>query len=176
MVLDLCLTLPVVQSYTPYRTQQRPLLTTVAVDEYIHVRVLWTPFALTCCEPLGAALLCSSWGVRRVRVTMRVCSGPQPSSSQENQVLLSPVKQSRLEELHRLWDLLLQKTKEKGMRLLQAQKLVQYLRECEDAMDWISDKVRSYHLKVSPVRWSRGVAWSAVVNRGQRWLRPADAL
>lgn len=27
------------------------------------------------------------------------------------------------------------------MRLLQAQKLVQYLRECEDAMDWISDKV-----------------------------------
>lgn len=52
------------------------------------------------------------------------------------------VEQSRLEELHRLWDLLLQKTKEKGMRLLQAQKLVQYLRECEDAMDWISDKVR----------------------------------
>lgn len=28
------------------------------------------------------------------------------------------------------------------MRLLQAQKLVQYLRECEDAMDWINDKVR----------------------------------
>ncbi|KAF4077514.1 hypothetical protein AMELA_G00208970 [Ameiurus melas] len=47
---------------------------------------------------------------------------------------------SRLEELHRLWDLLLQKTKEKGVRLLQAQKLVQYLRECEDALDWITDK------------------------------------
>uniref|UniRef100_A0A3P9IJC5 Spectrin alpha chain, non-erythrocytic 1 n=1 Tax=Oryzias latipes TaxID=8090 RepID=A0A3P9IJC5_ORYLA len=47
---------------------------------------------------------------------------------------------SRLEELHRLWDLLLQKTQEKGLRLLQAQKLVQYLRECEDALDWISDK------------------------------------
>uniref|UniRef100_A0A671XV45 Spectrin alpha chain, non-erythrocytic 1 n=1 Tax=Sparus aurata TaxID=8175 RepID=A0A671XV45_SPAAU len=47
---------------------------------------------------------------------------------------------TRLEELHRLWDLLLQRTKEKGMRLLQAQKLVQYLRECEDAMDWITDK------------------------------------
>ncbi|MEQ2177749.1 Spectrin alpha chain, non-erythrocytic 1 [Goodea atripinnis] len=53
------------------------------------------------------------------------------------------VCQNRLEELHRLWDLLLQKTKEKGMRLLQAQKLVQYLRECEDALDWISDKVRN---------------------------------
>ena len=50
--------------------------------------------------------------------------------------------QTRLEELHRLWDLLLLRTKEKGMRLLQAQKLVQYLRECEDALDWISDKVR----------------------------------
>uniref|UniRef100_A0A4W5RGL1 Spectrin alpha, non-erythrocytic 1 n=1 Tax=Hucho hucho TaxID=62062 RepID=A0A4W5RGL1_9TELE len=47
---------------------------------------------------------------------------------------------TRLEELHRLWDLLLLKTKEKGVRLLQAQKLVQYLRECEDALDWISDK------------------------------------
>uniref|UniRef100_A0A8C5BJI1 Spectrin alpha, non-erythrocytic 1 n=1 Tax=Gadus morhua TaxID=8049 RepID=A0A8C5BJI1_GADMO len=47
---------------------------------------------------------------------------------------------TRLEELHRLWDLLLLKTKEKGMRLLQAQKLVQYLRECDDAMDWINDK------------------------------------
>uniref|UniRef100_A0A3B4VBC9 Spectrin alpha chain, non-erythrocytic 1 n=1 Tax=Seriola dumerili TaxID=41447 RepID=A0A3B4VBC9_SERDU len=47
---------------------------------------------------------------------------------------------TRLEELHRLWELLLQRTKEKGMRLLQAQKLVQYLRECEDALDWISDK------------------------------------
>uniref|UniRef100_A0A8C2BUU6 Spectrin alpha, non-erythrocytic 1 n=1 Tax=Cyprinus carpio TaxID=7962 RepID=A0A8C2BUU6_CYPCA len=45
-----------------------------------------------------------------------------------------------IRELHRLWDLLLQKTKEKGVRLLQAQKLVQYLRECEDALDWISDK------------------------------------
>uniref|UniRef100_A0AAQ4S231 Spectrin alpha, non-erythrocytic 1 n=1 Tax=Gasterosteus aculeatus aculeatus TaxID=481459 RepID=A0AAQ4S231_GASAC len=45
-----------------------------------------------------------------------------------------------IRELHRLWDLLLQRTKEKGTRLLQAQKLVQYLRECEDALDWISDK------------------------------------
>uniref|UniRef100_A0A668AZX3 Spectrin alpha chain, non-erythrocytic 1 n=1 Tax=Myripristis murdjan TaxID=586833 RepID=A0A668AZX3_9TELE len=47
---------------------------------------------------------------------------------------------TRLEELHSLWDLLLRRTKEKGMRLLQAQKLVQYLRECEDALDWITDK------------------------------------
>uniref|UniRef100_A0A8C5A923 Spectrin alpha, non-erythrocytic 1 n=1 Tax=Gadus morhua TaxID=8049 RepID=A0A8C5A923_GADMO len=55
-------------------------------------------------------------------------------------LLVFPWKQTRLEELHRLWDLLLLKTKEKGMRLLQAQKLVQYLRECDDAMDWINDK------------------------------------
>ncbi|XP_041098654.1 spectrin alpha chain, non-erythrocytic 1 isoform X9 [Polyodon spathula] len=52
----------------------------------------------------------------------------------------SDIIRTRLEELHRLWELLLQKTKEKGVRLLQAQKLVQYLRECEDTMDWINDK------------------------------------
>ncbi|XP_035236243.1 spectrin alpha chain, non-erythrocytic 1 isoform X2 [Anguilla anguilla] len=52
----------------------------------------------------------------------------------------SEIIRLRLEELHRLWDLLLQKTQEKGVRLLQAQKLVQYLRECEDALEWISDK------------------------------------
>lgn len=66
-------------------------------------------------------------------------SNQQPD--QKHPPLLSR-EQTRLEELHRLWELLLQKTKEKGLRLLQAQKLVQYLRECEDALDWISDKVR----------------------------------
>ncbi|KAH0505287.1 Spectrin alpha chain, non-erythrocytic 1 [Microtus ochrogaster] len=38
------------------------------------------------------------------------------------------------------WELLLEKMREKGIKLLQAQKLVQYLRECEDVMDWINDK------------------------------------
>lgn len=28
--------------------------------------------------------------------------------------------------------------------MLQAQKLVQYLRECEDVLDWINDKVYYY--------------------------------
>ncbi|XP_068925579.1 spectrin alpha chain, non-erythrocytic 1 isoform X9 [Petaurus breviceps papuanus] len=47
---------------------------------------------------------------------------------------------ARLMELHRQWELLLEKMREKGVKLLQAQKLVQYLRECEDVMDWITDK------------------------------------
>ncbi|XP_066466623.1 spectrin alpha chain, non-erythrocytic 1 isoform X2 [Tiliqua scincoides] len=47
---------------------------------------------------------------------------------------------TRLQELHRLWELLLEKMREKGVKLQQAQKLVQYLRECEDVMDWINDK------------------------------------
>ncbi|XP_018608375.1 spectrin alpha chain, non-erythrocytic 1-like isoform X4 [Scleropages formosus] len=47
---------------------------------------------------------------------------------------------TRLEELHRLWELLLLRTQEKGERMLQAQKLVQYLRECEETLDWINDK------------------------------------
>uniref|UniRef100_A0A8D2Q8R0 Spectrin alpha chain, non-erythrocytic 1 n=1 Tax=Varanus komodoensis TaxID=61221 RepID=A0A8D2Q8R0_VARKO len=46
----------------------------------------------------------------------------------------------RVSELHRLWELLLEKMREKGVKLLQAQKLVQYLRECDDVMDWINDK------------------------------------
>ncbi|XP_040260711.1 spectrin alpha chain, non-erythrocytic 1 isoform X4 [Bufo bufo] len=46
----------------------------------------------------------------------------------------------RLVELHRLWELLLLKMQEKGIKLQQAQKLVQYLRECEDVLDWINDK------------------------------------
>ncbi|XP_073496311.1 spectrin alpha chain, non-erythrocytic 1 isoform X4 [Phyllobates terribilis] len=47
---------------------------------------------------------------------------------------------TRLVELHRLWELLLLKMQEKGIKLQQAQKLVQYLRECEDVLDWINDK------------------------------------
>uniref|UniRef100_A0A4W3J580 Spectrin alpha, non-erythrocytic 1 n=1 Tax=Callorhinchus milii TaxID=7868 RepID=A0A4W3J580_CALMI len=47
---------------------------------------------------------------------------------------------ARLEELHQLWERLLEKMREKGIRLLQTQKLVQYQRECDDAMDWINDK------------------------------------
>ncbi|KAG8554929.1 hypothetical protein GDO81_003933 [Engystomops pustulosus] len=47
---------------------------------------------------------------------------------------------TRLVELHRLWEMLLLKMQEKGVKLQQAQKLVQYLRECEDVLDWINDK------------------------------------
>jgi len=46
----------------------------------------------------------------------------------------------RLEELHRLWALLLSKLAEKGMRLQQALVLVQYLRQVDEVMFWISDK------------------------------------
>uniref|UniRef100_A0AAY4DFS0 Spectrin alpha, non-erythrocytic 1 n=1 Tax=Denticeps clupeoides TaxID=299321 RepID=A0AAY4DFS0_9TELE len=67
-------------------------------------------------------------------------SAPHSKKCQLWKLCSSRFQKTRLEELHRLWDLLLQKTKEKGLRLLQAQKLVQYLRECEDALDWISDK------------------------------------
>ncbi|XP_058165915.1 spectrin alpha chain, erythrocytic 1 [Dasypus novemcinctus] len=45
-----------------------------------------------------------------------------------------------LEELHRLWDLLLEMTNEKGILLLQALKLQQYLQECADILEWIGEK------------------------------------
>ncbi|XP_033642967.1 spectrin alpha chain, non-erythrocytic 1-like isoform X2 [Asterias rubens] len=52
----------------------------------------------------------------------------------------SDVIEARLIELHRLWDLLLSKLREKGIKLLQAQKLVHFLREWEEVMFWIRDK------------------------------------
>uniref|UniRef100_A0A0K2TMK4 Spectrin alpha chain n=1 Tax=Lepeophtheirus salmonis TaxID=72036 RepID=A0A0K2TMK4_LEPSM len=46
----------------------------------------------------------------------------------------------KLDELHRLWDLLLSKLAEKGMRLQQALVLVQFLRQSDEVMFWITDK------------------------------------
>ena len=48
-----------------------------------------------------------------------------------------------LEELHRLWELLLSRLADKGMKLQQALVLVQFLRQCDEVMFWISDKVCS---------------------------------
>ncbi|XP_039289075.1 spectrin alpha chain-like isoform X4 [Nilaparvata lugens] len=46
----------------------------------------------------------------------------------------------RLEELHRLWELLLARLAEKGVKLQQALLLVQFLRQCDEVMFWITDK------------------------------------
>ncbi|KAI4458382.1 troponin [Holotrichia oblita] len=43
-------------------------------------------------------------------------------------------------ELHRLWEQLLSKLAEKGMKLQQALVLVQFLRQCDEVMFWITDK------------------------------------
>lgn len=48
--------------------------------------------------------------------------------------------QARLEELHRLWDLLMKRLAERGRRLQLALDLLQYLREAEELLYWISDK------------------------------------
>ena len=37
--------------------------------------------------------------------------------------------------------MLLRKLKEKGLKLSQAQQLIQFMRECDEVMFWISDKV-----------------------------------
>ncbi|KAJ8953156.1 hypothetical protein NQ318_017183 [Aromia moschata] len=46
----------------------------------------------------------------------------------------------RLEELHRLWEQLLSKLAEKGMKLQQALVLVQFIRHCDEVMFWINEK------------------------------------
>jgi len=43
--------------------------------------------------------------------------------------------------LHKDWDLLLAKLAEKGVKLQQALVLVQFLRQCDEVMFWINDKV-----------------------------------
>ena len=54
----------------------------------------------------------------------------------------SEVIQKRLEELHRLWELLLSRLADKGMKLQQALVLVQFLRQCDEVIFWINDKVK----------------------------------
>ena len=51
----------------------------------------------------------------------------------------NPIK-DRLEELHELWELLLKKLSEKGLKLQQALVLVQFFRQCDEVMFWIKDK------------------------------------
>ncbi|KAK2727728.1 hypothetical protein QYM36_008275, partial [Artemia franciscana] len=48
--------------------------------------------------------------------------------------------QKRLDELHRLWELLIKRLDDKGVRLNQALVFVQYLRQCDEVMFWINDK------------------------------------
>lgn len=50
------------------------------------------------------------------------------------------VFQKRLNELHSLWDQLFFKLKDKGIRLQQALKLLQFLRQCDEVLYWIRDK------------------------------------
>ncbi|XP_052834596.1 spectrin alpha chain isoform X3 [Octopus bimaculoides] len=48
--------------------------------------------------------------------------------------------QERLDKLHELWPLLISKLSEKGLKLQQALRLVQFMRECDEVMFWINDK------------------------------------
>ncbi|XP_013775722.1 spectrin alpha chain-like isoform X2 [Limulus polyphemus] len=52
----------------------------------------------------------------------------------------SEVIKKRLDELHVLWELLLSKLADKGLKLQQALQLVQFLRQCDEVMFWINDK------------------------------------
>uniref|UniRef100_A0A915I988 Uncharacterized protein n=1 Tax=Romanomermis culicivorax TaxID=13658 RepID=A0A915I988_ROMCU len=46
----------------------------------------------------------------------------------------------RLDQLHALWDQLLRKLTEKGVRLQQALKLLQFTRQCDEVIYWIKDR------------------------------------
>jgi len=53
----------------------------------------------------------------------------------------SQIIKERLDQLHKLWNLLLEKLKDKSLRLQQALLLGKFLRKCEDVQLWIADKV-----------------------------------
>ena len=49
--------------------------------------------------------------------------------------------QERLDNLMRLWELLLMQSAEKGRMLLFTQKRVHFIRECSEVLMWIADRV-----------------------------------
>ncbi len=48
---------------------------------------------------------------------------------------------TRLDEIHRLWDLLLKRLQIKSARLQLARKLEQFFRDCDEFIFWMRDKV-----------------------------------
>ncbi|KAK6636692.1 hypothetical protein RUM43_010354 [Polyplax serrata] len=58
---------------------------------------------------------------------------------QQNHFASKTIKK-RLDDLHALWELLLSRLAEKGMKLNQALVLVQFFRQCDEVMFWINDK------------------------------------
>ena len=59
----------------------------------------------------------------------------------ENEHYASDVIQERLDEIHHLWEELRQKLQLKNLRLQQTLRLVQYIRDCDEFLFWIADKV-----------------------------------
>jgi spectrin alpha len=49
--------------------------------------------------------------------------------------------QKRLDRLHELWDMLFFKLEDKGLKLQQALKLLQFIRKCDEMLYWIRDKM-----------------------------------
>lgn len=58
----------------------------------------------------------------------------------QHQHFASDIIKRRLNELHSLWDQLFFKLKDKGIKLQQALKLVQFTRQCDEVLYWIRDK------------------------------------
>ncbi|MCP9263394.1 Spectrin alpha chain [Dirofilaria immitis] len=58
----------------------------------------------------------------------------------QHQHFASDTIKRRLHELHSLWDQLFFKLKDKGIKLQQALKLLQFIRQCDEVLYWIRDK------------------------------------
>lgn len=54
--------------------------------------------------------------------------------------------QQKLDELHRLWEMLLMKISQKGIKLNEALILLQFTKKCEEILFWIGDKEHQLNL------------------------------
>lgn len=52
--------------------------------------------------------------------------------------------QERLDEIHRLWEELKSRLQSKSLRLQQTLRLVKFMRDCDEFLFWINDKVRGF--------------------------------
>jgi len=61
----------------------------------------------------------------------------------------------RLDRLHELWDRLFSMLDNKGIKLQQALKLLQFMRKCDEMLYWIKDKVLNYGRVLCSYLWTQ---------------------
>jgi ubiquinone biosynthesis protein COQ9 len=75
----------------------------------------------------------------------------------------------RLDRLHELWDRLFGMLDNKGLKLQQALKLLQFIRKCDEMLYWIRDKVKKTNLDFSLYKHLRADNFCVIRRFGHRF-------